>query len=260
LDLAILSFYAFIGVLSWRQHTASKPQWESIIDDSTISAKIILTSFILVCSSGGLTLITLLVSLYLTHYFRILANLPPDMNPFTNDMGTDAKNEKRWSAFTASTTSTTFSATRKLPFLDTRQKIKDKRRTGEHVPATPSEGKYTYQTVDIEETDLGPANVRRTEILGGGYGQVPEPSMPISLKRGSRTIRSESVYSRSEAKSVSTYETSTEIPPPEGPVSIMEDPKASVQTFGSGVLGYSKASLYPGGREGRFRKVSAEAQ
>jgi len=84
--------------------------------------------------------------------------------------------------------------------------------------------------------------------------------MPISLKRGSRTVRSESVHSRSEAKSVSTYETSAEIPPPGSPVSIMEDPKTSVQTFGSGVLGYSKASLYPGGREGRFRKVSAEAE
>jgi len=114
-DIAIISFYSFIAVLSWRQHSlGNEMDWATIFTKDGSDEKITLAVFLDTCVSGGLTVISVLFSVYLTLTFRRLANLPPDANPFLEPKGSlTRKPAKRISASTvASQKSIPFAATR----------------------------------------------------------------------------------------------------------------------------------------------------
>jgi len=248
LDVALLSLYAYIGILSWREHAAGLARsWSTTFHDPMgADATVVFTVFVLVCGAGGLKVITLGLSLYLIHCFRKLSDLPPDHNPFVADddphLAVNEK-EKRWST---STRDSEAPLGRKVPFAATR--------------IVPS--KHTYQTLDIDSVDFGESRARK-EVLGAGYGQAeadevpesPASSAAPSLKRGSRVNRPLSISSM-PGKPMGLKKNSY-IPPPasddEGDVSM---PIAG--WGGSGVQGYSKAALLQK-PEARFRKVSGEA-
>ncbi|PWW73002.1 hypothetical protein C7212DRAFT_366231 [Tuber magnatum] len=114
-DLAIISFYSFIAVLSWRQHSlGAEMDWATIFTKDGSDEKIILAVFLDACVSGGLTVISVTFSIYLILTFRRLANLPPDMNPFLEPKGSlTRKPAKRLSA-------STISIQKSIPFAATR--------------------------------------------------------------------------------------------------------------------------------------------
>ncbi|KAF8535791.1 hypothetical protein BDD12DRAFT_853823 [Trichophaea hybrida] len=273
IDVAIITCYAFTGIASWRQHVqGGNMAWTTVFNDIDINSKIVLTVFLLVCISGGLTVITLTLGLYLVHALRKLSNLPPDANPFVEDEDPQLSvKEKRWSSSTTDS-ETPFLETEKraIPFAATRQKV-----DGAYTP--PRGGKYTYQTLSLNSIDLDVGesrrDSRREEKLGAGYGQVEETPRTPTLKRGSRVARPASVCStpsndtpRSTKRSsivVSEYTLAQEdvhVPIPES----QRNSVVSQKSWGTGgaVQGYSKASLLAQGNDGkeaRFRKVSGEA-
>ncbi|KAG0128051.1 hypothetical protein HOY82DRAFT_44367 [Tuber indicum] len=114
-DLAIISFYSFIAVLSWRQRNlGNQMDWATIFTKDGSDEKIILAVFLDACVSGGLTIISVMFSIYLILTFRRLANLPPDMNPFLEPKGSlTRKPAKRISA-------STIAAQKSIPFAATR--------------------------------------------------------------------------------------------------------------------------------------------
>ncbi|RPB02457.1 hypothetical protein L873DRAFT_1673505 [Choiromyces venosus 120613-1] len=115
IDLAIISFYSFIAVLSWRQHSlGTEMDWATIFTKDGSDEKIILAVFLDACVSGGLTIISMVFSVYLILTFRRLANLSPDMNPFLEPKGSlTRKPAKRISTSTIATQqSIPFAATR----------------------------------------------------------------------------------------------------------------------------------------------------
>ncbi|KAI5844842.1 hypothetical protein BZA05DRAFT_408657 [Tricharina praecox] len=254
LDVALISLYTYIGILSWRQHAAGADRsWSTIFHEpSGADATIVFSVFLLVCCSGGLKALTLGLSLYLIHCFRQLEVLPPDHNPFVADEDPRlAVNEKsqRWST---STRESEAPLGRKVPFAATR--------------AAPN--KHTYQTLDIDSIDFGESRARK-EVLGAGYGQAEQreedrPESPASsttapsLKRGSRVVRPLSISSM-PGKPMGLKKNAYIPPPPsddEGDVSVPIGGWAG--TGGSGVQGYSKAALLQK-PEARLRTVSGEA-
>lgn len=114
-DLAIISFYSFIAVLSWRQHSlGNEMDWATIFTKGGSDEKILLAVFLDACVSGGLTIVSVMFSVYLTLTFRRLANLPPDMNPFLEAKGSlTRKPAKRISA-------STIASQKSIPFASTR--------------------------------------------------------------------------------------------------------------------------------------------
>lgn len=51
-DLAIVSFYSFIGVLAWEQYQGSPDNvWTTIFNDPETALKIFLSVFLIVCGS-----------------------------------------------------------------------------------------------------------------------------------------------------------------------------------------------------------------
>lgn len=275
-DVAIVCFYAFMAVLSWRQHAAGRDMnWTTVFHDDSIDQKIVFTVFLAACAGAGLTFITLGCSLYLVHAFRKLDSLPPDYNPFVEDEDPHlAVNEKlRWSSSTADSETALLQGKnpmqeqRTRPFAATRIKLNPSL----HKPPPHSEGKYHYESLNFDELDLGTR--RDTETLGAGYGQapsVPEPERSptkTSLKRGSRVVRPSSISSMPgtptslKRASISTYATAAEQRYDET-VPIPESQRSSVISHTSTVQGYSKQALLAAkqeGREWRFRKVSGEA-
>ncbi|KAI5850541.1 hypothetical protein DFP73DRAFT_591406 [Morchella snyderi] len=128
-DLAIISFYAFIAILSYRQHQGvTDGAWGTIFNDDGAASKIFITVFLTACVCGALAILSLLVTLYLIRIFRHLASLSADQNPFLMDeKDTTAYTPlgKRWSN---STTTTAVAAgapslpeiSKAVPFLTTR--------------------------------------------------------------------------------------------------------------------------------------------
>jgi hypothetical protein len=266
-DVAILCFYSFIALLSWRQNVAGKDMtWTTVFHADGMDGKIVFAVFVTTCAAGGLTLLTLGCSIYLVNACRKLASLPPDHNPFVEDEDPHlAINEKRWSASSADSETALLTgspkAERTLPFAATRQKLNP----GLHKPPPHSEGKYHYETLNFDDLDLGTR--RAPETLGAGYGQVkpePEPERSptkTSLKRGSRVVRPLSISSmpgtpKSLKRSSVRYDQDND-----DSISIPESKRSSIVS--QGVQGYSKQTLLPtgtqDGREWRFRKVSGEA-
>jgi hypothetical protein len=268
IDCAILTFYAFTGIASWRQHAAGGEdmKWTTVFNDIEINSTIVFTVFLLVCITGGLTLITLVLSLYLIHALRKLANLPPDANPFVEDEDPHLSvKENRWSSSTVdSETSFLDSEKRTVPFAATRQKV------DAYTP--PRGGKYTYQTLSLDSMDHGDSrrDSRREETLGAGYGQVQEKPGTPTLKRGSRVSRPASVCStptNGTPRSAKRSSVQSDYTLAQEDMPIAESQRSSVvsqKSWGNGgaVQGYSKATLLTQGMEGRearFRKVSGEA-
>ncbi|CCX11985.1 hypothetical protein FPQ18DRAFT_322231 [Pyronema domesticum] len=183
LDVALTAFYAYISLLTYRQHIAATPTWTSIFSNALIESRLIWAIFLTLCISGGLMVITAAIGFYLVHQFRLLSELPPDHNPFLDPNDPTLKDtEKRWSTVTSE------------PYVSSS-------RPESYQP--PKGAKYSYQTISADTMDFGESrrDSRRTEQLGGGYGQVAaqltrEPSPPAaqpSLKRGSRTMRPNSL-------------------------------------------------------------------
>jgi len=245
LDITLISLYAYIGILAWRQHTAGLDRsWSTIFHDPAgADATVVFSVFALACAAGGLKAITLGFSLYLIHCFRKLSVLPPDHNPFVGDDDPRlAVNEKdqRWSTITHDSEAP---LGRKVPFAATR--------------AAPS--KHTYQTLDIDSIDFGESTPKK-EVLGAGYGQAERndvPESPVSfaapnLKRGSRVARPLSISSM-PGKPMGLKKNSY-IPP----AASDDEGDASVPIGDWNVQGHSKAQLLQK-PEARFRKVSGEA-
>lgn len=214
LDVGTLTAYAGIGVAAWRQHAAAGGKgmtWRTVFADTATDTKMVLTVFMLVCVAGGLTAVTLALSLYLVHAMRQLASLPPDANPFVDDddprLATkEPEPDKRWSASTtasAASSSAPFLSAEKraVPFAATRTARPDRpysyasseradryapsERMQSYTPPPPSPppsppppaprgGKYTYHTLSLEEADLvgSQRDPRRDDVLGGGYDPV----------------------------------------------------------------------------------------
>ena len=169
-DLAIITFYIFIAILAWRQHSAGidNMDWRTVFNDNNTTEKLVLGVFLLAVSAGGLTLVTVLLNIYLIHAFRKLQSLPADGNPYFDDEDPliEDNNEKRWSASTADSETPMLGGGRTVPFAATRIAPQKPVATG---------GKYTYQTLSLDNFDIGAdsrRDSRREETLGAGYGQV----------------------------------------------------------------------------------------
>ena len=223
LDVGTLTAYAGIGVAAWRQHAAADGDgmtWHTVFADAATDAKMVLTVFVLVCAAGGLTAITLALSLYLVHAMRLLASLPPDANPFVDDddprlATVEPEPGKRWSASTdASAASSTApflpAEKRAMPFAVTRAARPDRPYSyassedagapGEPAqsytppppsppPPPPRGGKYSYHTLSLDEADLvtGQRDPRRDDVLGGGYDPDPFADQPGADDPDART-------------------------------------------------------------------------
>ncbi|KAH8154999.1 uncharacterized protein LAJ45_00007 [Morchella importuna] len=124
-DLAIISFYAFIAILSYRQHQGvTDGAWGTIFNNDDAASKIFITVFLVACISGALAILSLLVTLYLIRIFRHLASLSADQNPFLVDEKDSAAYTplgKRWSDSTTATAAPSMPEISKaVPFLTTR--------------------------------------------------------------------------------------------------------------------------------------------
>ncbi|KAI5777991.1 hypothetical protein EDC01DRAFT_676103 [Geopyxis carbonaria] len=278
-DLAILSFYAFTGVLSYQQWDRPAMQWTTIFADRELDRTLVLAIFILVCALGGLTLVSLLSGLYLLRSFRTLALLPPDMNPFAlseRAQKTAAEKQKRWSASTASTAvgaeSTAFlpGTERKMNFLDSRPET-PQTQTRPYTPATPAEGRYrdSYPPIDVSherhnslhpELDLADSfSYRAGDDAVSAVSAVSEPDSThgvqlydspapraAQLKRGS--VASSISSFESISRSQRTFGAPEKRAPgtPDSPVRVDGSPGRVTKSWGAagaGAQGFSKSSL-----------------
>lgn len=139
--------------------------WRTVFNDNDTTIKLVFSVFLLACSAGGLTVLSLGANLYLVHAFRRLQSLPTDSNPYIEDDEEQLLSEKRWSGSTANS-ETPFLGHRTMPFAATRIANEKPMVTG---------GKYTYQTLSVDNFEMGGEDVRR-ETLGSGYGDVKNGS------------------------------------------------------------------------------------
>jgi hypothetical protein len=235
-------------------------------------------------------MVTLAITGYLIAVFRKLSTLSPEMNPFVDEkMVRDAqmdlsrdKNEKRWSQTSSTDSQTSFLKSNAIPFFAA---TKTKSR-GPHAPAPGSQGRYQYQTLDVDEFGFGMNAERREEILGAGYGQdhkaeqkdkkrgVEMPSV-AGLKRGRKVVRPLSIASLRGKKQDprSTY-ASVESTPIDSEwdrsAGFEMSPKIAGEPNGTNTptswrssvtLGHPNTALHPQGLNGdgpRFRRPSGE--
>ncbi|KAI9826277.1 MAG: hypothetical protein M1826_006699 [Phylliscum demangeonii] len=90
-DAVLLPFYAFSALLSHAQRGPPRKQgdtqWTSVFASAPAAdQKLIHALFLLAIVAGGLHVVSLVLSLYLAHVFRQIAQLPPDMNPLEDNL------------------------------------------------------------------------------------------------------------------------------------------------------------------------------
>lgn len=127
LDAGLTPFYAFASFAAGREFTGSAYNWGSLFDDDKITSSIVQALFLASAVCGGLHLISLIISIYMAVVFRMVARLPPDMNPLEEDSHLTARPRNRRGKLIKSeimkhvSDSTLASSTRSLAFCHTRQ-------------------------------------------------------------------------------------------------------------------------------------------
>lgn len=129
LDAGLAPFYAFASFAACREFTDGVYNWGSLFENDKITASIVQALFLASAVCGGLHLISLVISIYLAVVFRMIARLPPDMNPLEEDSHLTARPKHRRGKLTKTeimkekhlSDSTLASSTRTIPFSHTRQ-------------------------------------------------------------------------------------------------------------------------------------------
>jgi hypothetical protein len=107
-DVSLLPFYAFSALMSESQYklalggTDQKGEWTTLLPTGqALTTKLAGTAFLLAVVSGGFHLVSLGMSLWLAVTFRKLTKLPPDMDPFDEDLPSrHQRNKSSVSTFT----------------------------------------------------------------------------------------------------------------------------------------------------------------
>lgn len=137
IDAGLIPFFVFTAIISRAQYTQGinvSGRWQTLFNMKDATHKVIFSTFVISVVGGGLHLISLSLSIYLTIVFRKISKLPPDMNPLEDNLTSRHKRnkssrvEKHSSVLTDATSrdrdykadDPLMSPSRSVPFLHTR--------------------------------------------------------------------------------------------------------------------------------------------
>ena len=127
-DAGLLPFLAFSALMAREDYTRNAYGWSTLFGTDVISYKIIYAFFLTNVGEASLMLISLGLGIYLAILFRMIAKLPPDMNPLEPSNLTARLHKRNKSELTATEKhksgstvgSTTDLLSRRVPFMHTR--------------------------------------------------------------------------------------------------------------------------------------------
>ena len=137
MDAGLIPFLVFTAILSrnqYNQGTNVSGHWQTLFDSVDATFRIVYSTFLVSVVGGSLHLVSLIISIYLAVIFRKISKLPPDMNPFEDNLTSRHKRNKssRIDNHTSQSTDATatnrgskaqdplISPPRTVPFLHTR--------------------------------------------------------------------------------------------------------------------------------------------
>ncbi|KIV83295.1 hypothetical protein PV11_05333 [Exophiala sideris] len=93
-DTSLIPFFVFSAWLSYADYTNNTYGWSTVFNEDVITYKIIHALFLLSCTEGGITVVSLILDIYLGMKFKQIARLPPDLNPLEPNLTSRHKRNK----------------------------------------------------------------------------------------------------------------------------------------------------------------------
>ena len=97
IDTGLIPFFIFTALIARTEYTEpsnTQGRWKTLFGNDTADKKIVFSTFLFCVVNGGLHLVSLVISIYLTVIFRKISKLPPDMNPLEDNLTSRHKRNK----------------------------------------------------------------------------------------------------------------------------------------------------------------------
>jgi hypothetical protein len=108
LDAGLIPFYVFTAIMAHMhldEELGTKGRWTTVFKSARDTNKILLTTWLVAVTAGGMHIASLFIDLYLVIIFRKISNMPPDMSPL--DSQNSRKKSKKHKHKNSSITVTT---------------------------------------------------------------------------------------------------------------------------------------------------------
>jgi hypothetical protein len=86
MDTGLIPFYVFSAMMANIEYSSGDKVWGTLFTDPAATPKIVLVTYLISATNGGMHLVSLVLSLYLAILFRKISKLPPDMNPLEDNL------------------------------------------------------------------------------------------------------------------------------------------------------------------------------
>ena len=97
IDTSLIPFFVFTALIARTEYTepaSTQGRWKTLFGSDAADTKTVFSTFLLCIVNGGLHLLSLIISIYLTMIFRKISKLPPDMNPLEDNLTSRHKRNK----------------------------------------------------------------------------------------------------------------------------------------------------------------------
>lgn len=199
LDVGLIPFLVFTILISHTQSvepTNAPGHWTTLFGTDGATTKIVYSTFLLSVVTGGLHVVSLIISIYLGVIFRKIAQLPPDMNPLEDNLTSRHKRNKssildnRMSQATTATANSQkedpkaedplISPPRTVPFMHTRNASQDNIMDVSRPKYSPRGSRTDVSTPFYDQPPAHRSS--RTNIQGPFYEKASNRSSRTNLQ------------------------------------------------------------------------------
>ena len=180
IDTGLIPFFVFTALISrteYKEPSNVQSRWKTLFGNGAADTKVIFSTFLFCVVNGGLHLISLITSIYLTVVFRKISKLPPDMNPLEENLTSRHKrNKSSISAPIEASEPNSQRGSQAEPLMQTRS-----------VPFMHTRNDSSTQMIDVPSPNFSPRASQTTLQSPHDQpfsGKSPRTSYSMSPKRG----------------------------------------------------------------------------